>query len=62
MNTTTTKRQMTEIVIGNYQKPLRVVAIMPLQSLESSSQERGRVLGRRVQPCNVRPEVHIDGK
>ena len=44
------KRQKIELVVRNCQKSLRVVTIVPLQSLLSNSRERGRVLGRRVQP------------
>ena len=35
---------------GNCQNLLRVVRIVRLQSLPSNSHDRGRVLGRRVQP------------
>ena len=50
VKTTTTKRQQIETVIGICQEPLPVLKIVPLQSLQRGTRERGRVLGRRVQP------------
>ena len=59
--TTTKKRQKIEIVVRNSQKSLRVVTIVPLQSLLSNSRERGRVLGRRVQPSGKKYECSLSG-
>ena len=42
---TTKKMQKIEIVVRNCQKPFRVVTIVPLQLLQSSSQEPGKGVG-----------------
>ena len=44
------KRQQIDIVIGDCQEPFLVVTIVPLQSLQPRTREKGRVLGRRAQP------------